>query len=375
LFEDAADDVLTVVESSDIGNDTNEESFLYFARLSKHYLRLATTTLSTVEGPRHTFPFPVIADSGANYHMFCERSLFDTLSPASGTVLLGDGVTTLNIKGVGTVKCLVGSTLLTIPNVCYIPELCESISSLFQHIQTPNHRLESSYENGLFVVFPAFRTKAIIGRDDIYLDFQPLKSVHSEHMSEYTSINSPSLEKCSHVTTFQQDLDQEITYLNNLIQSLQDNYNVVKTNRQLGLDVPAGFCRDTTHQQNYRYATPPRKTKQDHQSSLETNTDQPLELEVDPTALTPVHSNKVSTPSSPMPSSDPPMHVPIVCSVDKVSSSLPKVITTSEDFLRGCVGFRRIDTLKQHFPSWYQKTVKLIRLLQMLFWILEIFLH
>ena len=76
LYEDAADDVLTVVESSDIGNDTNEESLLYFAHLSKHYLRLVTTNPTVAEGPHHPIPFPVIADSGANYHMFCERSFF-----------------------------------------------------------------------------------------------------------------------------------------------------------------------------------------------------------------------------------------------------------------------------------------------------------
>jgi hypothetical protein len=100
LYEDAADDVLTVVESPDTGNDTNEESLLYFARLSKHYLCLVTTPSSTVDVPIHTFQFPVIADSGANYHMFHEHCFFDSLSPAQGTVLLGDGVTSLNIKGV-----------------------------------------------------------------------------------------------------------------------------------------------------------------------------------------------------------------------------------------------------------------------------------
>jgi hypothetical protein len=358
LYEDAADDVLTVVESSDIGNDTNEESLLYFAHLSKHYLRLVTTPSSTVDVPRHTFQFPVIADSGANYHMFHERCFFDSLSPAQGTVLLGDGATSLNIKGVGTVKCLVGSTVLTIPNVRYIPDLSKSIYSLFQHIQTPDHQLESSYENGLFVIFPTFQKKAIIGRDDLHLDFQPLKGGSSEEMPEDTSINSPSLEKCYHVTTFQQDLDQEITYLDNLIKNLRDYYNVVKTKRQLGFNVPAGFQRDTNLQQTYRYATPPRKTRQVDNSSIDNNQDQVLDLE-DHTALTPVHSNAVSTTSPPMPSSDPPMHVPIVRSVDKVSSSLPKVITMLEDFLRGCVSFRKIDTLKQHFSSLYQETIKL----------------
>jgi hypothetical protein len=76
IFKDAEDDVMTAVESPDFGNDTNEVSLLYFARLSKHYLRLVTTNPTVAEGPHHPIPFPVIADSGANYHMFCERSFF-----------------------------------------------------------------------------------------------------------------------------------------------------------------------------------------------------------------------------------------------------------------------------------------------------------
>jgi hypothetical protein len=46
VFEDAEDDVDTIVGSADLGNDTNEESLLYFARLSKHYLRLVTASPS-----------------------------------------------------------------------------------------------------------------------------------------------------------------------------------------------------------------------------------------------------------------------------------------------------------------------------------------
>ena len=48
--------------------------------------------------------YPIIADSGANYHMFKNREFFETLHPASGNVFLGDGKTVLAIKGIGTVK-------------------------------------------------------------------------------------------------------------------------------------------------------------------------------------------------------------------------------------------------------------------------------
>jgi hypothetical protein len=44
--------------------------------------------------------FPIIVDSGANYHMFREQAFFEDLFPASGNVLLGDGKTSLSIQGV-----------------------------------------------------------------------------------------------------------------------------------------------------------------------------------------------------------------------------------------------------------------------------------
>jgi hypothetical protein len=78
--------------------------------------------------------FPAIADSGANYHMFWEKEYLVHLHPSSGNVILGDGKTSLKIQGVGTVQCQVGSEVLTLHNVRYIPDLSESIYSLFQYI-------------------------------------------------------------------------------------------------------------------------------------------------------------------------------------------------------------------------------------------------
>jgi hypothetical protein len=139
--ESESDELPAVDESN--GNDTNEDALLYFTRLSNHYLRLVKTSPSLLTATRHNMLFPVIVDSGANYHMFKDREHFETLSPASGNVLLGDGKTSLSIHGVGTVKCQIDHQILTIPNVCYIPELNESIYSLFVHIKTPNHGLQS----------------------------------------------------------------------------------------------------------------------------------------------------------------------------------------------------------------------------------------
>jgi len=58
-------------------------------------------------------------------------------------------------------------------------------------------------------------------------------------------------------------------------------------------------------------------------------------------------------------SSSPSVPTPIVQSVDKPSSSLPHVITMSEDYLCSSLGFQCIDTLKQHFSELYNPTVRL----------------
>ena len=48
---------------------------------------------------------------------------------------------------------------------------------------------------------------------------------------------------------------------------------------------------------------------------------------------------------------------PIIRSVDKPSSSIPRTVTVSEDYLRASVGFRKIDTIKQQFGNLYQDTI------------------
>jgi hypothetical protein len=51
--------------------------------------------------------------------------------------------------------------------------------------------------------------------------------------------------------------------------------------------------------------------------------------------------------------------IPIIRSVDKPSSSLPQHITMSEDHLRACVGFRRVDAMKKQFNQLYQSNISL----------------
>jgi len=131
VFEDVDCDPKDDVK---VSSNTNDDNLLYFVCVSKHYLRLAKTTILKTSLSRHPMLFPVIAGSGANFHMFKEKEFFESLVPAKGSVILGDGTTRLPIQGVGTVVCHVGEHLLRIENVRFVPSLSESIYSLLVHI-------------------------------------------------------------------------------------------------------------------------------------------------------------------------------------------------------------------------------------------------
>ncbi len=72
---------------------------------------------------RHNMPYPVIPDSGANFHMFKELEFSESI-PAGASAILGDGKSKLPTQGIGT------KTLL-IKNAWFAPTLAESIYSYF----------------------------------------------------------------------------------------------------------------------------------------------------------------------------------------------------------------------------------------------------
>jgi hypothetical protein len=194
-------------------NYTNEDDLYYFAHLTNHYLHLVKTSPSMLVTSRHKMKFPIITDSGANYHVFKDREFFESLHPASGQVILGDGKTALSIKGIGTIRCKIGTNILTIEGVCYIPDLAESIYSLFLHIQHPLHGLHSSFEDGLYIIFPHFQTKAILGADNIYLDAVPanLDETSQTIIDNPSSASDPACanttdEFCRNVKQFQMEV-------------------------------------------------------------------------------------------------------------------------------------------------------------------------
>jgi hypothetical protein len=308
--------------------------------------------------------FPVIADSGANYHMFKEREFFDTLSPASGNVLLGDGKTALPIQGVGTVTCQIGDHVLTIPNVRYIMDLGESIYSLFVDIKTRNHGLESSFDTGSLLKFPEFCTKALIGQDDIYVDMKPLHSRSSTNSN--TTLSPESTSFCQKLSELTENVDHETKQLDNILRELQHYYANIKTKCQLGFDVPEGFCRDSSHCQLFIVHSPPRKSSViDSSIPLDAsikppNLDNFSSKSLNPSSVVTSSLNDADTTSTHLTDSSlPDKYIPIVRSVDKTSSSLPKTMMMTEDFIPSCVGFRRVDTLKKQFKNLYQDTVSI----------------
>jgi len=357
-FEDASD-AIDNEEMVLASNDTNEAELLYFVRVSKHYLRLVNDDPSPTATPRHSVMFPVIADSGANYHMFKEPEFFEFITTAKGNVILGDGKTSLPIIGVGTVKCFLGDELVRIENVRYVPSLSESIYSIFQHIQQPQHGLESSFEGGLFLKFPTFTAPAIIGQNDIYIDFHPdpsLLSVGNNNYSSSTMSKNDSTTFCRKLNEFQDNLDHDSEYLDQLLFKLRHYYSTIQTKRRLNFDVPAGIRKTSQHQHTLAYSRqltkmPSAGDENELPTVLDSSSiEQTLPtLDVQSDDHLQENTNLSSCTVRPL----------IICSIDKPSLSLPRTVTVSEDYLRASVSFRKVDCMRQHFKDLYQDTVRI----------------
>jgi hypothetical protein len=365
-----ADDNDDCVDS--IYNDTNEADLLYFVHVSNHYLCLVRNSMLS-SSLRHPMKFLIIADSGASYHMFKEKDFFESITPTTGSVFLGDGKTSLNMRGVGTVKCKVGNNILTLDNVRYIPDLGESIYSLFLHIQRPGHSLNSSFTDGLLINFPTFTTKAIVGTSDIYLDAVPLLC-SSDAMVNSSTITPSSLHTCRNITDISdssQTLQNDSANTDHLISDLCQYYNSVKVKRQLGFDVPAGFQQSSNHQQMFQLYTPPRKSE--GSGNIEKSCEDISFSLLSELKDTPIHSNKSSEchitstsdthiindnecTGNPCCASS---NTRIIHSVDKQLLSISKIVQVNEDFLRACVGFCRVDTLKKYLNILHQPTLRL----------------
>jgi hypothetical protein len=339
-------------------NNTNEADLYYFAHVSNHYLRLVKSDSPTDMG-RHSMEYPIVADSGANFHMFKDLEFFFSMEPANGFVTLGDGQTKLPIQGIGTVQCTLEGQDLIIKDFRFVPNLSESINSLLQHIKQPGHGLYSSYETGLHIKFPNFQSQAIVGKDDIYLDAKPCSTtvssqglVHDSIRPEYVDVNI-----CRIIHHDSLEAATAPKHEDNLLRTLRRYYETVKSKRQLCLNTPAGFRQSSQLQQLYTTFTPPRKARQPFDNTglpdITTN-DKPTSASITQDVI----CQRLSTDDSSTNRSIQ-AHVPILRCVDKPSSSLPSRLTFSEDLIRASVGFRRIETIKNHLKDLYQPTIKL----------------
>jgi hypothetical protein len=340
------------------GNDTNEEALFYFARVSNHYLRLGKSNSWSIQN-RHHMAYPIIADSGANFHMFKSLEFFTSMVPAHAYVTLGDGKTKIPIQGIGIVKCIIDDHTLEIPNVRFVPGLSESIYSLLQHIKQPNHGINSSYETGLHIKFPDFQTAASVGNDDIYLNAFPCPDNKSSTANiSYHSVPTDHVQDqgiCHHVSHITSTSIKDMKTSDHLLKELRTYYDDVRQQRKLSLPLPSGFRQQTNLQRMYQSFTPPCKsTVSDDQTNIST---EQTTNRSSSTAQTLPSLHRLSEDSCTNNSVE--SHVPILQCIDKVSSHLPSNITFSEDIIRASVSFRRIDTIKNHLGHLYQNTVKL----------------
>jgi hypothetical protein len=102
--------------------------------------------------------------------------------------------------------------------------------------------------------FPSFKTKALLGMTDIYIDALPIQDMDSRCPGVDSVVSnmlgSTTDSYCYHLSEFQIALIEETTLLDNLLLSLRDYYQSVKTKRQLDYEVPAGFRQHSVHQRD-----------------------------------------------------------------------------------------------------------------------------
>jgi hypothetical protein len=308
--------------------------------------------------PQDNVKFPIIADSGANFHMFRDIEFFESLSPVTGNVILGDGKTSVPIHGIAVIRlCIDGHTIL-IPDVRYVPSLAENIYSLFCHIQCQDHGLHSSFSEGLYIIFPKFQTKAILGENDIYVDAIPSTSTLIPGLSGIKSKPLPKMSIYQNMSHFENEVQKESAKVDKLLDNLHHYYQEIKTKRLLNLEIPARFRQDN----NYQRLVWDAKL---YLLSQDTS-DLPIDTSImDNAIITDCHPNNnlsvddVATTSAEPSDNISNLRVPILRCIDKVSSSLPSRLTLNEDHIRACTGFRRIDTIKRNLSTLYQDTVTL----------------
>jgi hypothetical protein len=71
---------------------------LHFAPVTNHYLHIIKVSSTIHVVSNHDMKYPIIADSGANYHIFKEREFFEILHPATGCRFSVEMLNNFNLK-------------------------------------------------------------------------------------------------------------------------------------------------------------------------------------------------------------------------------------------------------------------------------------
>jgi hypothetical protein len=93
------------------------------------------------------------------------------------------------------------------------------------------------------------------------VDMQPL-ATRSVNISN-TSVTSDSSSFCRKLSEFHENIEQETKQLDNILRDLRKYYSQVKTKRQLGVEVPAGFPQDSTLKKQFTGHFPPKTSSKD----------------------------------------------------------------------------------------------------------------
>eukprot|EP00957_Ditylum_brightwellii_P064014 4855698-Ditylum_brightwellii.AAC.1 len=89
----------------------------------------------------------MVIDSGATVHMFNTNTVFANLSvpKQKSIVLLGDGVTSLPVKGIGTATICVNNKPITLPNFLCVPDLKVNLYSILEHARHKGNTFISDF--------------------------------------------------------------------------------------------------------------------------------------------------------------------------------------------------------------------------------------
>jgi len=223
-----------------------------------------------------------------------------------------------------------------IPDVRFVPSLAENIYSLFCHIQCKDHGLHSSFSEGLYIVFPDFQTKAILGENDIYVDAIPGTSVQGLSALPPKQLSTMSI--CRNMSHFENEVQKESVKVDHLLASLRCYYQDIKTKRQLNMEIPAGFRQDNDYQLLVRDAHLYHLSQATPDLAVDTSLQDAVLMD-DYQQTQNLSVDKLAISSAEPLDHDSNTRVPILRCIDKVSSSLPSRLTLNEDHIRACNGF------------------------------------